>query len=56
MTIQQIHLEELKLMYFKHYGIMLADEQVLDLGIKLIELFKVIARPIQQVDNKDGKD
>lgn len=48
---------EFKQIYLKHYGTMLTDEQVLDLGTKLIELFKVIARPIPQVqiDKKGGK-
>lgn len=56
MSIGQPALEELRQIYLKHYGTMLTDEQILDLGIKLVELFKVIARPITNVDNKEGKD
>ena len=56
MAIEQTGLEELKQIYLKHYGVLLTDEQALDLGIKLVELFKVIARPIPKVDNGKGKD
>lgn len=56
MGITQTALEELRQIYLKHYGDLLTDEQVLDLGIKLIELFKVIAKPIPKVDNKDDKE
>lgn len=56
MVIKQVALEELKQIYLKHYGSLLTDEQVLDLGIKLIKLFRVIARPIPQVDKRGGKD
>lgn len=55
MIIKQIDLEELKQIYLKHYGALLTDEQVLDLGIKLVSLFKVIARPIPEVDIKKKK-
>jgi len=56
MIIKRTDLEELKQIYVRHYGTSLTDEQVLDLGIKLIGLFKVIARPIPKVDKKGGKD
>lgn len=58
MMINQIKLEEFKQMYLKHYKILLTDQQALDLGTKLIEIFKVIARPILQdrVDKKEVKD
>ncbi len=52
MLIKQPALDELKQLYLNHYGVLLTDEQVLELGIKLISLFKVIARPIPEVDNK----
>lgn len=52
MAIGQQALEELKQIYLKHYGVLLTDEQVLELGIKLVELFKVIARPIPEIDKK----
>lgn len=57
MVINQADLEELKQIYLKHYGTLLTDEQVLNLGIKLVALFKVIARPIPQVqvDKKEAK-
>ena len=56
MVIAQSDLEELRQIYLRHYGSLLTDKQVLDLGIKLVELFKVIARPIPQVDKRGGKD
>lgn len=49
-------ISEFKQIYLKHYGILLDDQQALDLGIKLVELFKVIARPIANVDNGKDKD
>ena len=55
MIINQADLEELKQIYLKHYGTLLTDEQVLNLGIKLVALFKVIARPIPQVDKREAK-
>lgn len=55
MGIEQVALEELKQIYLKHYGIMLTNEQALDLGIRLVELFKVIARPISEIDRKREK-
>lgn len=55
MVIDQADLEELRQIYLKHYGTLLTDEQVLDLGTRLVELLKVIARPIPQVDKKEVK-
>lgn len=55
MIIEENALEELKQLYLKHYGVLLTDEQVLDLGVKLVSLFKVIARPIPAVDMKKEK-
>lgn len=49
-------LDDLKKLYFKHYGMLLNDQQALDLDIKLVDLFKVIARPIRKVDKKGHKD
>lgn len=56
MVIEQKALEELKQIYLKHYGVLLTDEQVLELGIKLVNLFKIIAKPIPVVDMKKQKD
>lgn len=56
MAIEQVALEEFKQIYLKHYGIMLTDEQALDLGVRLVELFKIIARPLPRVDSKGKKD
>ncbi len=56
MIISEVSLEELRQIYLKHYGVSLTDEQVLGLGIKLINLFKIIARPIPDVDIKNKKD
>jgi len=50
MTINQSDLEELKQIYFKHYAVNLTDDQILELGTKLIELFKVIARSVPKTD------
>lgn len=55
MGIAQAALEELKKLYLKHYGILLTDEQVLELGTKLVSLFKIIARPIPAVDIDNRK-
>lgn len=55
MAIGQEALEELKQIYLKHYGILLTDEQVLELGIKLVNLFKIIAKPIPVVDIRKKK-
>lgn len=55
MKIEQADLEDLKKIYLKHYGVLLSDQQVLELGIKLVDLFKVIARPIPRVDTKTEK-
>lgn len=52
MQFKQTDLEELKQIYLNHYGILLTDEQVLELGIKLVSLFKIIAKPIPAVDIK----
>lgn len=56
MIMKQADLEELKKIYVGHYGTLLTDEQALDLGIKLIGLFKIIARPIPKIDTRRGKD
>lgn len=53
MAIGQQALEELKQIYLKHYGVLLTNEQVLELGIKLVELFKVIAKQIPKNKKKD---
>ncbi len=55
MNIGQTALEEFKQIYLNHYGILLTDQQDLELGIRLVELFKVIARPIPEVDSKKEK-
>lgn len=53
--MKQAALEEFKQIYLKHYDILLTDQQALDLGIRLVELFKVIARPIPEVDRQTVK-
>lgn len=55
MIIEQTDLDELKSIYLKNYETLLTNQQALDLGIKLIELFKVIAKPIPEVDFNKSK-
>ncbi|MBI2021806.1 hypothetical protein HYS93_02925 [Candidatus Daviesbacteria bacterium] len=55
MLLKPNDLEELRQIYLKHYGIVLTDEQALELGIKLINLFKIVAKPIPAVDIKKKK-
>ncbi len=50
------HLEELSSLYLKHYGRVLNDEQVNELATRLIELFKVIAKPVSVIDSYSRKD
>ncbi len=52
MIIKKEDLEELKRIYLKNYGVSLTEEQALDLGIRLINLFKIVAKPIPAVDIK----
>lgn len=56
MKIEQADLDELKQIYLKNYGVLLTEEQVLNLGIRLITLFKIVAKPIPVVDIKKKKD
>jgi len=55
MRIEPSALLELKQIYKKNYNILLTDEQALDLGTRLIELFKVISKPIPLVDKAEEK-
>ncbi len=52
MQIDTKALQELKLIHFEETGQRLTDEQALDMGIRLINLFKVITKPI----NLDGDE
>lgn len=53
MTIKSAELEELKQIYFNHYQIQLTDEQVLELGTRLVNLFKAIIKPIPIFDRQE---
>lgn len=55
MLIKEADLEELKYIYLKHYGTSLSNKQVLDLGTKLVNLFKIVAKSIPAVDIKKDK-
>lgn len=52
MPIKPEEIEELKKIYFNHYQIRLSDEQALELGTRLVSLFKAIVKPIPIVDKQ----
>ena len=56
MTIEKSDLEELKKIYFKNYKVKITDEQVSRLGVRLINLFKVVAKPIPVDANFEKED
>jgi hypothetical protein len=45
MTIEPKELEELKQIYYRHYGVMLTDTQTTQLGLRLVRLFQIILSP-----------
>lgn len=49
-------LEELKNLYLKHYGRVLNDGQINELATRLIELFKIITKPVSTIDSCSRKD
>lgn len=55
MTIEPDEIAELKQIYFKHYGINLSDDEVIALGTRLINLFKILIKPISLVDTSFTK-
>ena len=46
MKIEKVDLDKLKQIHLKHTGILLSDSELLELGLKLIELHKNILMPI----------
>ena len=54
MTIDRADLEELKNLYFKHYKVKLTDDETTGVGLSLINLFKIILKPIP-IDAEEGK-
>lgn len=46
MRLSKKAVEEFKTIYFKKYGVQLTDEQANELGVELLEFFKLIYRPI----------
>ena len=50
MTIDQAGLDELKRLYLKHHNLQLTDGEALEFGSKLVDLFKVISKPIPVLD------
>lgn len=48
-------LEEFKAIYFKEYGVNLTDEEALPLAINLVELMKIILKPIKKPKSDDDK-
>lgn len=45
-TINNNDIVKLKAMYFKRYGKSISDKEALQIGERLISVFKVISRPI----------
>jgi hypothetical protein len=52
MTIAKESLEKLKQIHSKETGQLLSDQDVLELGIRLVTLFSVITRPIDNILQK----
>lgn len=50
MTIESDELEELKKIYFKHYGVILSDDETIALGTRLVNLFKILVKSNPLVD------
>lgn len=50
MEIERVDLEELKIIYLNQYNMKLNDKETLELGISLIELFKVLTKPVPKLD------
>ena len=46
MKLSQKAIDEFKVIYFKKFGVDLTDEQANELGVELLEFFKLIYRPI----------
>jgi hypothetical protein len=46
MKISKGRLEEFKQIYLKEYGVKISDEKAYELALPLLQLFKVICRPL----------
>ncbi len=51
MNLTQKDLSELKDIYFRLYKKVLNDDEALDLANRLVNLFKVVSKPIQDIDS-----
>lgn len=54
--LSQNAIEEFKSIYLKRYGVQLNNEQAMAIGNKLIQLFKIIRKPIPVVDRETKKE
>lgn len=54
--INSVAIEEFRSIYFKRYGVKLTNDQAMELGNKLIQLFKIIIKPIPVVDRQTKKE
>lgn len=46
MRLSKKAIDEFKVIYFQKFGVQLTDEQANELGIELLEFFKLIYKPI----------
>lgn len=46
MRLSKQAIDEFKTIYLKKYGVQLTDEQANELGVELLEFFKLIYKPI----------
>ncbi len=46
MRLSKKAIDEFKVIYFLKFGIQLSDEQANELGVELLEFFKLIYKPI----------
>jgi len=48
MQLSKVDLEKLKAIHLKHTGVLLTDEEALELGLKLINLHKITLKPVPE--------
>ena len=46
MRLSKKAIDEFKSIYFQKFGIQLSDEQANELGVELLEFFKLIYKPV----------
>lgn len=50
MTVTPQGLEKFKILYLKHYGIKLSDQDALNKAIQTLNFFKILSKPIPKAD------